>query len=114
LVEDEAETRDAMLELLAAEGYEALGAANGLEALSLLEKGEKPSLILMDLLMPVMDGWEFCRELAARPACSDIPIAIVSATGQESLLPERKINAGLFRKPFDLVRLLNTIQKYCT
>ncbi|MEO8587659.1 MAG: response regulator [Acidobacteriota bacterium] len=112
-MEDALETRDAMLELLTAEGYQASAAANGFEALSLLEKGERPSLILLDLFMPVMDGWEFCRQLAARPALSEIPIAIVSATGQDRPLPERKSDAGHFRKPIDLVSLLNTIRRHC-
>jgi CheY-like chemotaxis protein len=59
-----------------------------------------------------MDGWEFCRELALRPDL-EIPIAVVSATGQERALPSRKRDAGHFRKPVDLAQLLKTIRIYC-
>ena len=110
LVEDEAETRDAMLELLAEEGYASAGASNGAEALSLLEEGKRPSLILLDLLMPVMDGWEFCREMAKKPELSRIPVAILSATGEPHMLPPRGRNAGFFRKPLDLQQLLKAIR----
>src|SRR5690349_4596923 len=60
IVEDEKDAREAMVELIEQEGVTALGARHGQEALDMLRQGQRPSLILLDLKMPVMDGWAFC------------------------------------------------------
>jgi len=113
VVEDDRDLRDAMVETLRLENYDALGAANGDEALGILRKGRLPQVIFLDLRMPVMDGWEFCRVLQESPTLAEIPIAIVSALREPRRLPERKRDAGLFQKPVDLDILLGTARSYC-
>ena len=113
VVEDDRDLRDAMVETLRLENYDALGAANGDEALGILRKGRVPQVIFLDLRMPVMDGWEFCRVLQENPTLAEIPIAIVSALREPRRLPERKRDAGLFQKPVDLDILLGTARSYC-
>jgi len=113
VVEDDRDLRDAMVETLRLENYDALGAANGDEALRILRKGRLPQVIFLDLRMPVMDGWEFCRVLQESPTLAEIPIAIVSALREPRRLPERKRDAGLFQKPVDLDILLGTARSYC-
>src|SRR5215510_8699670 len=62
VVDDDQDIRDALCELLRDEGYEAIAVANGEEALTYLKGGNLPCVILLDLMMPVMDGWEFRRQ----------------------------------------------------
>ena len=66
VVDDDEATRGALIAILEDEGYRAIGAADGAQALSVCEK-EPPSLILLDLMMPVMDGWQFLAQWADRP-----------------------------------------------
>ena len=73
LVEDDAEVRGALEELLKMEGFETLTASNGAEALRLLLQGSRVDLILLDLMMPVMDGWEFRLEQRRTPVLAQIP-----------------------------------------
>ena len=113
VVEDDRDLRDAMVESLRLENYDTLGAANGDEALGILREGRLPRVIFLDLRMPVMDGWEFCRILEENPTLAEIPIAIVSALREPRRLPERKRDAGLFQKPVDLDVLLGTARSYC-
>ena len=113
VVEDDRDLRDAMVESLRQENYDTLGAANGDEALGILREGRLPRVIFLDLRMPVMDGWEFCRILEENPTLAEIPIAIVSALREPRRLPERKRDAGLFQKPVDLDVLLGTARSYC-
>jgi len=113
VVEDDRDLRDAMVESLRQENYDTLGAANGDEALGILREGRLPRVIFLDLRMPVMDGWEFCRILEGNPTLAEIPIAIVSALREPRRLPERKRDAGLFQKPVDLDVLLGTARSYC-
>ena len=113
VVEDDDALREAMVDVLRLENYDAVGAANGDEALAILREGRLPHVIFLDLGMPVMDGWEFCRVLQASPNLAEIPIAIVSALSEPRRLPDRKRDAGLFRKPVDLDLLLGTARSFC-
>jgi len=78
LVEDDADTREMMARTLAKEGWEVSEAGDGQEALDILTDSD-PQLILLDLMMPVVDGFEFLTELRARPACQHIPVIVVTA-----------------------------------
>ncbi len=113
VVEDDDALREAMVDALQFENYDALGASNGDEALAILREGKLPQVIFLDLGMPVMDGWEFCRVLQASPNLAEIPIAIVSALSEPRRPPERRRDAGLFRKPVDLDILLGTARSFC-
>lgn len=73
VVEDDDDVRDMMVELLEAGGYTALIARHGEEALAQLRAGQRPCIILLDLMMPVMDGWTFCDEVQKDPALAGIP-----------------------------------------
>src|SRR5712675_834532 len=80
VVDDDDDIREAVREVLHEEGYRTVGAANGVEALQLLRSSpELPQLILLDLMMPVMDGWEFLMGIDEDPAFHSIPVALMSA-----------------------------------
>jgi DNA-binding response OmpR family regulator len=112
LVEDDAAIRDALRELLEAEGYVVQGAANGREALARLRGGgHRPRLILLDLMMPVMDGWEFRQAQRGDPALACIPVVVLSAEdGVEDKIAEMKV-AGSLAKPFLMRELLEVIRR---
>ena len=113
VVEDEADAREAMVELIEQEGVPAVGARHGREALDLLHAGRRPSLILLDLKMPVMDGWEFCDALGSDERFASIPVAILTASAIYESLPHRRNGAGLFTKPVDFQRLLALVRRFC-
>jgi two-component system alkaline phosphatase synthesis response regulator PhoP len=83
IAEDERDIRDLVAFTLRFAGYEVVTAANGEEAVALVPK-ENPDLILMDVRMPRMTGYEACRVLKANPEMKDIPVVFLSAKGQES------------------------------
>jgi len=81
LVEDDAAIRDSLGEALREEGVDVATAANGMEALGFLHNGMRPSAIVLDLMMPVMDGWDFRYEQLRDPALKEIPVIVMTATG---------------------------------
>ena len=113
VIEDEGDAREAIIDLLEQEGFHAVGAENGARALDLLRSGHQFSLILLDLTMPVMDGWEFCEALENDEDLADIPVAIVTADANHDRLPRRRRDAGLFVKPIHFSRLLKVAHRLC-
>ncbi len=94
---------------LSTEGYRVLMAANGKEALDILER-ERPSVILLDLMMPVMDGWQFVVELEQRGR-RDVPLLILSADRAVQGHAQQLRASGHLAKPFDLDELLGKVQQ---
>lgn len=83
VIEDDPTIREVLVEVLGDHGYDAVGAANGREALDALDAAaEPPCVILLDLMMPVMDGVEFCRRRLRDPAIRSIPLFLFTARGQ--------------------------------
>ena len=113
VVDDESDARDAIVELIEAEGFAAVGAPHGAAALELLRAGLMPAIILVDLRMPVMDGWGFCDAVRAEERWAEIPIAIVTASDSIERLPERRRDAGLLVKPVNVARLLGIVRQHC-
>lgn len=98
---------------LESEGYDVVSARDGREALDRLRGGDKPCLILLDLMMPVMNGWEFRDQQSHDPALSDIPVVVVSAFTD---LPNRGTDLradAYLSKPLHLSSLLETVGKFC-
>src|SRR3954470_23175677 len=83
VVDDDQDIREALCDLLADAGYRAASVANGKEALIYLKSGELPCVILLDLMMPVMDGWEFRRQQQGDPRLSKIPVVVITAAGTQ-------------------------------
>jgi CheY-like chemotaxis protein len=113
-VEDDPDLRAALGEVLRDEGYAVVGAAHGQEALSLLrQEPGRTSLILLDLTMPVMDGWQFRSEQRSDPDLATIPVVILSAAERRA---EHLASLGIrdyVPKPIDLTHLLETIERCC-
>jgi CheY-like chemotaxis protein len=111
IVEDDADLRDMMAQLLSLEGFQTAAVANGREALEYLHNGDAPNLILLDLMMPVMDGWEFRRRQRADPEIARVPVIVLSALDQT-----RAVDVGaaaVLKKPLDFDRLLQLVRSYC-
>lgn len=109
LVEDNADVRAGMVEWLQAEGFRVVAAENGRDALAQLRAGLKPALIVLDLMMPVMDGIEFREEQLNDAALADIPVVICSARYDVDSCATRLSAVGSFRKgsdPETLIRLI--------
>ena len=108
IVEDDADLLETFLLVLEGAGHVATGAGNGQEALDKLRGGLRPDLILLDLMMPVMNGWQFREEQLKDPALASIPVVVVSAAGPISethtLHP-----AAFLPKPVDLEALLEIV-----
>ena len=111
IVEDDLDTREMLGRFLELEGFRVETAENGREALERLEAGPRACVILLDLMMPVMDGWQFRREQIRRAALAKIPVIVVSAAGRERF-EHIEANAYL-SKPVDLEELLARIDEYC-
>ena len=110
IVDDDPDIRDSLREVLEDEGYTVNSVGNGREALEYLHNSPRPCVILLDLMMPVMDGWQFRREQKLDPAIANIPLIVITATGKRPVL----IDADeLVMKPLDLGRLFEAIERYC-
>jgi CheY-like chemotaxis protein len=111
IVEDDEDLRDMMAQMLTIEGFAATAVANGREALDYLQLAIKPHVILLDLMMPVMDGWEFRRRQQADPELAPVPVIVLSALDQSRAAP---VDACAFlKKPLDFDRLLELVRDYC-
>ena len=117
LVEDEPDIRTSLQEALEWEGYHVVTAANGREALACLPNMARPCLILLDLMMPVMNGWEFADALKTNDCLAAIPIVVVTAFADEARGERERASAigtrEVVRKPVDLDLLLRLVHRYC-
>ncbi len=107
LVEDDEIVRRAIQMVLEWEGYHVQCACNGQEALDSLRKGYRPCLILLDVLMPVLDGEQFRQEQLRDPRLASIPVIVVSAAH----FAEAVSAAHHIRKPFEVQELLDAIHE---
>lgn len=109
LVEDHDDTTDAMQVVLEGWGYEVVTARHGAEALNLLAGGLRPSVIVLDLMMPEADGWDFRRVQRANPQWESIPVVVVTGMGQhlDTTAAELGLTADqCLLKPVDFDKLL--------
>lgn len=113
VVEDDADIRDAMVGLLEAKGYAVRAAGHGAEALAQLQAGSKPCIILLDLMMPVMDGWTFCSEKEKDPSLAPIPILVVSAVPRQDPRNTCVRAVEHLSKPLNVSKLLAAVERYC-
>ena len=110
VVDDDPDIWDALAEILEAEGDEIRRARNGKEALERLEPSP-PDLILLDLMMPVMDGWTFRQE--QRRSGNTVPVVLLSAAGELDRHRDALGAVATIAKPFDLDRVISAIEGVC-
>lgn len=114
VVEDDRDVRDTLVEVLEDNGYRPLAAGNGREALDQLhESTEKPCLILLDVMMPVMDGWQFRSAQKDDPPLRSIPVIVLTAHASAQQAAQEMEAAGYLKKPVSLQALLQTVAKFC-
>jgi CheY-like chemotaxis protein len=113
LVEDDPEIRDSIAEVLREAGRTVVCASDGLDALAKLVVVERPCLILLDLMMPRMDGIEFLRQLGKHPHSKDFPVLILSAHATVRQAEVYPGVLGTLRKPFDIGQLLAWVDAHC-
>ncbi|MEO6436094.1 MAG: response regulator [Tepidisphaeraceae bacterium] len=111
VVEDNDDVRDMMTVTLELEGHKVITTSNGREALEVLRHGITPCVVLLDLMMPVMNGWEFTAALRADPKFKDLPVVVISAAGVE--IPAATGAAAYLTKPIDIDKLLNVVGFLC-
>jgi two-component system, OmpR family, response regulator VicR len=112
-IEDESEMIDLMRLILGRRGYEVKGATSGMDGLKMIRE-EKPDLILLDLMMPEMDGWEVYQQIRADEKTRDIPVIVVTAKAQSI---DRVLGLHIAKvddyiaKPFSPLELINSVEK---
>ena len=110
IVDDDPEILETICAFLAWEGYSVATASNGAEALQTVER-IRPALVLLDMRMPILDGWGFARELRQRGI--QLPIVVMTAA-QDAQAWAREISAaGCLPKPFDLDDLVAAVKRLC-
>lgn len=108
IVDDEPDIRESLQEFFEDEGFAVSTAANGAEALELLEKGPLPCVVILDLMMPILDGNEVYARMQRDPRLSSVPVIV--STSDPSRAPSGVL---IMRKPIDLNRLLGTVRHHC-
>jgi CheY-like chemotaxis protein len=114
VVEDDTDALDAIAAILEDAGYDVLRAGNGREALRRLHDCEGHcDLILLDLLMPVMNGWDFRRRQRETPAFAGIPVFLMSAGAHLAVVRDELQAAGCVPKPVDASEILDVVARQC-
>jgi CheY-like chemotaxis protein len=109
IVEDDPDLRSMMDQLLHWAGFAPVSAINGLDALRLLKSGLRVDAILLDLMMPVMDGWAFRRAQRLDPEIADIPVIVLTASG--NIRHDELAAAAVFAKPLPFEAVLQALHK---
>jgi two-component system, chemotaxis family, chemotaxis protein CheY len=109
VIEDDADCLDALVDVLAYDGYTVNTACNGLEAIQKLESEATPDVILVDLMMPVMNGWQFMKRLRADERFKNIPVIVLSADGRLDKWRGELDAASCLAKPLELEPLLAAV-----
>lgn len=109
IVDDDADIRETLGELLENKGYTVAGAANGVQALEFLRNGGVPCVILLDLMMPVMDGYQFREEQLK--GFDEIPVVVVTAGA--TIRSENLRGVAILPKPLQIDKLLAALRRYC-
>jgi CheY-like chemotaxis protein len=113
VVEDDAGIRDALVDTLEDEGYRVTAAANGVDAFRHLQHDPRPCLILLDLMMPVMTGWEFLTRIRHQQDLATIPIVILSAVAEFQRGRPSFADLLMLPKPVSVDELLAVVQQTC-
>lgn len=112
VVEDDPDVSEIMEMILRAEGYEVLRAKDGGEALEQL-RTVSPCLILLDLMMPGMNGWEFRSEQLRDPELARIPVVVMTGAGDDAAKVAELQAAAYVKKPVELEELLRVVADHC-
>ncbi len=113
VAEDDAAISEALQEALEGEGYQVLAARTGLEALRFLESGHRPQLILLDVMMPEMTGYEFLTNFRLRDDWKEIPVALLSADGRLDQAASSHQVKYFLKKPLDITDLFDLVECFC-
>jgi CheY-like chemotaxis protein len=114
VVDDDANIARALSNLLEDEGYRVVAAENGKRGLELVEAGLRPNAIILDLMMPVMDGWDFRAEQLKDPAIRETPVIVLTATGfSRKTIREQFGGVEYLAKPPSTDHLLDTLRRVC-
>ena len=115
VVEDNADIREAIVEVLSSEGYQVTSAPDGKQALEKLPEMKVPTLILLDLMMPVMNGWEFLDSKAMDERFDTHQVVTISAVPSTASLEDATPleTSGSIQKPMSFERLFETVKKFC-
>ena len=111
VVDDDDDIREVMQELLVAEGFQVDVAKDGIEALGKLEIEATPPLVLLDMMMPRMDGETFLKALRAKPALANASVVVISGNGAAREKAGNLQAAGCLVKPFELDELLELLRR---
>lgn len=112
VVDDDDAIRESLVDILTDEGHPAFGVANGQQALEYLRKEHRPCVILLDLMMPIMDGASFRANQLKDPQLSGIPVAVITAAGPRAAsgVPAEAVLA----KPLRVESVLDVVSRFCT
>jgi CheY-like chemotaxis protein len=113
IVDDDTDIRETLTELLEGEGYDCATAGNGREALDYLRGHSFPSLILLDLMMPVMDGFEFRAAQLQADKLREVPVLVISAGGRAQQAAKTLSAADYLNKPMDIGDLFRKVHALC-
>ena len=110
-VDDNESIRDTLQMALETEGYNVLSAANGEEGLQVLARESRPFVILLDLMMPIMDGAALVEAMRADPQLADVPVVIMSSMPEATVAERSPSYVAFLRKPFNIFAVVDLIAK---
>jgi CheY-like chemotaxis protein len=113
IIDDEADVRELFCDILQGAGFEAVSAESGAEGLEILRSDPRIKVVLLDLLMPEMDGWRFRHHQLSQPQYAAIPTVIVTGAPLGGAAHEQLQAADYLSKPVTRERLIGTVAKYC-